>query len=118
MGQPGPGLAVIEPAMQILYADADPALAPTLEAAMIPTALAAFETPAPAPAWKEDAFNGRRAYIRTLDDQCNPLFLQDIWIKKSGVEWDTVDLKSSHCPFISRPQDLVDVTISFIEKWV
>lgn len=103
--------------MQVLYNDVDPALAPELEAAMFPTALKAFETPAPAPAWKEDAFDGRRLYIRTLDDQCNPFFLQEAWIAKTGVEWDVVDLKSSHCPFISRPEDLVEKTISIIAKW-
>ena len=104
--------------MQVLYGDADPSLASELEAGMIPTALAAFETPALAPAWAEEAFDGRRAYIRTLDDQCNPLFLQEAWIDKSGVKWDTTDLKSSHCPFISRPQEVVDSALQFIEKWV
>jgi hypothetical protein len=83
---------------------------------MIPHALAAFETPAPAPAWAETAFDGRRAYIRTSDDQCNPLFLQEMWLKKSGVAWETVDLKTSHCPFISCPEEVVAKTLRFIEK--
>lgn len=84
---------------------------------MIPHALAAFETPAPAPAWAEAAFEGCRLYIRTLDDQCNPLFLQDMWLKKSGVSWETADLKTSHCPFISRPEELVATTLSVVDKW-
>jgi hypothetical protein len=103
--------------MQILYGDADPALAPELEAGMIPHSLAAFETPASAPAWAETSFDGKRAYIRTLDDQCNPLFLQDAWLEKSGVKWDTADLKSSHCPFISCPEEVASLTQKFIEKW-
>ena len=103
--QPGPGLAIIEPAMQILYNDVqDSALRPELEAGMYPTALRAFETPASAPAWKEEAYDGRRAYIRTLDDNCNPIQLQDKWLETSGVRWDTVELKSSHCPFVSFPE--------------
>jgi hypothetical protein len=36
--------------MEVLYNDADPALTAELEAGMIPTALAAFETPASDPA--------------------------------------------------------------------
>lgn len=103
--------------MSTLYADADPSLAPELEAAMIPHALAAFETPAPAPAWAEAEYQGRRMYMRTLDDQCNPLFLQDLWIQNSGVEWATTDLKSSHCPFFSLPEELATATKACIEKW-
>lgn len=101
-----------------LYADADVSLAPSLEAAMTPHAMAAFETPAPAPAWAEAAFDGRRAFIRTLDDQCNPLFLQDMWLEKSVVTWDVADLKTSHCPFISSPEEVVAKTLAFIDKWL
>lgn len=103
--------------MPTLYGDVDPALAPELEAAMIPHALAAFETPAPPPAWAESAFDTRRAYIRTIDDQCNPLFLQDMWIEKSGVKWDLAEMKVSHCPFISCPEEVASVTIGFIKSW-
>ncbi|ATZ47509.1 hypothetical protein BCIN_02g07820 [Botrytis cinerea B05.10] len=117
VGTPSPGLAVIEPVIPILYADCDTSSAPALEAAMIPHALAAFETPAPAPAWAEPSFDGRRVYIRTAEDQCNPLFLQDIWIEKSKVSWDIADLKTSHCPFISCPEEIVAKTLTFIEKW-
>jgi hypothetical protein len=84
---------------------------------MIPHALKAFETPAPAPAWKEAAFKGRRAYLRTLDDKCNPLFLQEKWIEGSGVEWDVVDLETSHSAFISRPEEVVERIVGFLEKF-
>jgi len=104
--------------MDILYNDADPALQPKLEAAMIPHALRAFETPATAPAWAQCEFDGRRAYIRTLDDHCNPLVAQDMWLQNSGVEWQTAALNSSHCPFISVPEKVAEVTISFVEKWI
>jgi len=117
-GNPSEGLVVIEPVMPTLYADVDQSLAPTLEAAMIPHGLAAFETPAPAPAWAEPAFEGRRVYFRTLDDQCNPKFLQDIWLEKSGVSWNIVDLKTSHSPFISCPEEVAAKTLSLIDNWV
>lgn len=104
--------------METLYGDVDRDLAPKLEAAMIPHALQAFETPAGPPAWAESEFDGRRAYIRTTEDQCNPLFLQNAWLEKSGVEWDVADLKSSHCPFVSRPEETADIVIAFIKKWV
>jgi hypothetical protein len=116
--QPSKGLAIIEPVMETLYGDVDGQRKGEMEAAMIPHALAAFETPATAPAWKEAAFDGRRAYIRTLEDQCNPLFVQDLWIEKSGVEWETVDMRSGHCPFISQPHEVVEVCMRIVEKWM
>jgi hypothetical protein len=103
--------------MDTLYGDVDPVLRPKMEAAMIPHALAAFETPASAPAWAEPSFDGRRAYIRTLKDQCNPLFVQDMWLEQSGVVWDTADLDTSHCPFISRPAEVAKISLGFFEKW-
>ena len=105
--------------MGTLYNDvADANLAPKLEAAMIPHALAAFETPASAPAWAESAFNERRAYIRTTDDQCNPFSLQELWIAKSGVTWQIEDLKSSHCPFVSQPEETARVVLGVIGGWI
>lgn len=115
---PSKGLALIDPVMETLYGDVDSLRKGELEAGMIPHALAAFETPSTAPAWKEAAFDGRRVYIRTLDDQCNPLFIQDIWLGKSGVKWETADLKTSHCPFISQPQEVVKACIPFFENWI
>jgi hypothetical protein len=85
---------------------------------MNPHALLAFESPATAPAWADKAFEGRRAYIRTLDDCCNPPFLQDAWIKKTKVHWNVVDIKSGHMPFESQPEllskKIVDLMNGFL----
>lgn len=108
---------MIDPVMETLYNDVDVSRKQQLEQAMIPHAVAAFETPAPRPAWAESTFDGRRAYIRTLRDQCIPPFVQDLWIQKSGVSWDTIDVDASHCPFISRVGDLANVSIKLFEKW-
>ncbi|KAF2653858.1 prolyl aminopeptidase-like protein [Lophiostoma macrostomum CBS 122681] len=114
---PRQGVAVIDPVMPTLYADADPTLASTLEAAMIPHALSAFETPSSTPAWAEPEFDGRRAFIRTIDDQTNPLFLQDMWLDKSRVRWETVDMKTSHCPFISYPDETARIAVELMKRW-
>ncbi|PLB52223.1 alpha/beta-hydrolase [Aspergillus steynii IBT 23096] len=116
--KPFKGLALIEPAMDILYNDCDRALEPELATLMQPHALRAFETPATAPAWAESAFDGRRAYVRTLDDCCNPLPLQNIWLEKSKVEWDVVDFKTGHMPFFSQPQALAEQITKFIDGFV
>ncbi|KAJ4302666.1 hypothetical protein N0V90_001555 [Kalmusia sp. IMI 367209] len=116
---PSAGLGIIRPAMETLYNDIDSESPKKLqlEAAMIPHALAAFETPAGLPAWAEAAYDGHRAYIRTLDDQTNPLFIQDQWMQDTGVKWDTADIKTGHCPFISQPKRLAELCIAFFEKW-
>ncbi|PYH28366.1 alpha/beta hydrolase [Aspergillus neoniger CBS 115656] len=116
--KPSQGLAVIEPAMDVLYNDCDRALQPELDTLMQPHALRAFETPPTAPAWAESAFDGRRAYVRTLDDCCNPALLQDIWLEKSKVEWEVVDFKAGHMPFVSQPQALAEQITKFIDGFI
>lgn len=115
VGKPGEGLAVIEPAMEILYNDQDASREAELAAFMQPHAVAAFETKPSAPAWADAAFDGRRAYVRTLDDNCNPYPLQNIWIEKSKVKWDVVDFKSGHMPFESKPEELAVHIVKFVE---
>ncbi|RYO98127.1 hypothetical protein DL764_007172 [Monosporascus ibericus] len=115
---PSKGLALIEPAMDVLYNDCDAALAPELDKFMNPHALRAFETKPTAPAWADEAFSGRRAYVRTLNDCCNPVSLQDKWLEKSKVEWNVADLESGHMPFISQPEALAKQVVKFIHGFV
>lgn len=116
--QPSKGLAVLEPAMDVLYNDCNPALAPKLERSMRPHALLAFDTKATAPAWADKGFDGKRAYVRTLDDCCNPSWLQDAWLKKSGVQWEVVDFKTGHMPFVSQPEALGTQIVKFIHGFM
>ncbi|KAJ8108898.1 hypothetical protein ONZ43_g6287 [Nemania bipapillata] len=104
--KPSKGLAVIEPAMEVLYSDCDPALGSEFAKHMNPHSLLAFATPATAPGWADKAFDGRRAYIRTLKDCCNPSWLQDSWLEKSKVQWDVIDFETGHMPFVSQPKAL------------
>ncbi|KAI5926281.1 alpha/beta-hydrolase [Camillea tinctor] len=113
--KPAKGLALIEPAMDILYSDCDRALAPALEKQVLPHALLAFDGKASAPAWADAGFAGRRAYVRTLRDRCNPSWLQDSWLEKSRVEWDVVDFETGHMPFVSQPQALAAQIVRFVD---
>jgi pimeloyl-ACP methyl ester carboxylesterase len=116
--KPSEGLALIEPAMDILYNDCDPALEPELEKYMKPHAFQAFETKATAPAWQDKGFDGRRVYVRTLDDHCNPVSLQDMWIEKSKVKWAVVDFKTGHMPFVSQPEALGMEIVKSVDKFM
>ncbi|KAH8165505.1 hypothetical protein CIB48_g2743 [Xylaria polymorpha] len=112
--KPSQGLALIEPAMEILYNDCEPDA--ELDGFMKPHALRAFETKPSAPAWKDEGFDGRRLYIRTIKDQCNPASLQDMWIEKSGVKWDIIDFETGHMPFVSQPRKLAEQVSKFANK--
>lgn len=116
--QPSKGLALIEPAMDILYNDCDSALSSELEGRMLPHANLAFETKATAPAWADHGFDGKRVYVRTLLDCCNPSFLQDMWLEKSKVQWEVVDFQTGHMPFESQPQQLAEQIIKSARGFV
>lgn len=103
--------------MDILYNDCDPAHSPRLDEYMNPHAMMAFETKAMAPGWADEGFNGRRVYVRTLDDCCNPSWLQDCWIEKSKVKWTVVDFKSGHMPFESQPGPLAEQVMKSVDDF-
>ncbi|KAI1157676.1 Alpha/Beta hydrolase protein [Nemania serpens] len=112
--KPSKGLAVIEPAMDILYNDCQPD--PELDNSMTPHALQAFETKASAPAWQDQGFDGCRVYIRTVNDCCNPAALQDAWIEKSGVNWNVVNFETGHMPFVSQPEALAAQVVKLVDE--
>lgn len=104
--------------MDILYNDCDPARAAELGMSLVPHAYSAFQTRSTAPAWADAAFDGRRAYVRTLDDCCNPVFVQDMWLEKTKVHWDVINLKTGHMPFVSQPEALAAEVLKFTKGFM
>ncbi|GAM87322.1 hypothetical protein ANO11243_053450 [Dothideomycetidae sp. 11243] len=103
--------------MDILYNDCDAARAAELDKYMVPHAPLAFETKPSAPAWADKGFDGRRGYVRTADDACNPASLQDMWLQKSNVEWDVAHFQTGHMPFVSQPKALASQIDKFIKAF-
>ncbi|KAK8087235.1 alpha/beta-hydrolase [Apiospora phragmitis] len=117
--KPSPNVALIEPHMDILYNDCDASQAAALGQAMAPHANLAFETKPSAPGWADAGFDaGRRVYVRTRDDCCNPASLQDVWLAKSQVRWEVVDFQSGHMPFVSRPEALAAQIVTSVRGFV
>ncbi|KAK8009233.1 hypothetical protein PG991_011784 [Apiospora marii] len=106
--KPSANVCVIEPHMDILYNDCDRSQAEALGRAMTPHANLAFETKPSAPGWADPGYDERRVYVQTMDDCCNPASLQDKWVAKSRVEWEVIDFKSGHMPFVSKPGTLAE----------
>lgn len=67
--------------------------------------------------WKDEAYNGRRAYIRCLQDNAISIEVQDALIQASGVEWTLKTLNASHSPFLSMPKDLAQVVSEIHEQF-
>ena len=105
--------------MDILYSDvsSESPRKPELQARMLPHSIVALSTPSGPPAWGESTFDGRRAYVRTLGDQTNPVVLQDGWVRDSGVEWEVETLEAGHCPFISQPERLSEICLGYFRTW-
>jgi len=99
----------------VLFNDLDDAHAAPLVEALGTTSLSAFDTPAPSPAWAEEAFKGKLAFLRCLRDQALPTFVQDMFVQKSGVEWVVKDVDAGHCPFVSRPEAVVKALGELVE---
>ncbi|KAI5457671.1 Alpha/beta hydrolase fold-1 [Mariannaea sp. PMI_226] len=75
-------------------------------------ALAAFTTPSPPPAWKDEVFNGRRAYIKCQNDMAIPIVAQKMMVESTGLDWQELDLDASHSPFLTHSDEMCE----FIEK--
>ena len=55
------------------------------------------------------SFRGKIAFVRCLKDHALPLFLQDMFMEKSGVEWNVENIEASHSPYASKPDELANV---------
>lgn len=96
----------------------DSGLAVRLEKALLPHDLFAFDSPAPAPAWKESEYEGRLVFLKCTKDNAVPLFVQDMFIEKSGVKWLVKDVEASHSPFASRPEELTKLLMEWAKYFL
>ena len=69
----------------------------------------ALDSKAPPAAWAQPEFAGRIAFLRCMQDQALPPFLQDMFMEKSGVAWKVKDIEASHSPFASKPAEMVEI---------
>ncbi len=95
--------------MSTLYGDVDETVAEKMNHGLLPHALKAFESPAPPPAWAEPAFKGRIAFLKCLEDQALPTFVQDMFLQRSGVEWKVKEIEAGHSAYAARPQEVTEI---------
>ncbi|KAI1436604.1 Alpha/Beta hydrolase protein [Xylaria sp. CBS 124048] len=114
---PSEGLVTVPAIMDTLYHDCDPARESELAKYMNPHAMQAFVTKPSTPAWRDEGFENRRVYIRTLHDKIQSKALQTKWIEKTGVKWEVLDFESGHMPFLSRPEALAEMVVKAVRKF-
>ena len=85
--QDEPGIISVLNAARIFFHDVPDAAASEAVAALRPQSAISVSSPCPSPAWEEQAFAGRCAYIRCLEDKALPCLAQDEMLNASGVEW-------------------------------
>lgn len=77
-----------------------------------------FTTPSPPPAWKDKAFDGRRAYIKCHLDNAILIVGQNAMTTYSGVEWSELQLEDAgHSPFLTHTEAVGSYVDGLAQKW-
>ena len=77
----------------------------------------ALESPSSTPAWTEEAYSGRLAYLTCTLDACLPRALQETWIKKTRVTWAIRRVEGSHTAFVSKAKEVAEFVAEFANTW-
>ena len=64
------------------------------------------------------AYDDRRVYLLTCQDEALPAFAQEAFIRDGGIEWDVHKLDTSHSPFISEPKQLAAIVEAKVQDSV
>ena len=101
--------------LAILSADIDPIIAKENASRLVPHALLAFKSPAPAPAWTDPGFEGRLAYLVCTEDVAIPRFGQEAMMHGTGMEWVVKEMEGSHnCPFLKKTEEASEAVDAFV----
>ncbi|KAJ5779113.1 hypothetical protein N7457_006833 [Penicillium paradoxum] len=119
LDQPSVNLSVIDDPINYFAADVEPALARSLNQEVNPHSTLAFTSPQPHPAWADEAFQGRLAFIVTTEDRAVPKEAQFGMVAATQKEWILKELTSSHCaPFLNRIDETVGLTREIIDQFL
>lgn len=105
--------------LAMLSADIDPVLAEGNASRLVPHALLAFKSPAPAPAWTGTGFEDRLAYLVCTEDQAIPKFGQEAMMQGTGVEWAVREIVGSHTsPFLKKMEEAAGAVDAFVDGFL
>ncbi|KAJ0419320.1 Alpha/beta hydrolase fold-1 [Aspergillus carlsbadensis] len=115
LDKPLPNLNVPSDPTANFAADVNSELLGNLDAHVKPHSTLAFNSPQPAPAWADEAYDGRRAFIVTTADQAVPREAQYGMISATEKSWIIKEMDCSHCaPFLSRIGECVESVLGLL----
>ncbi|KAL8852520.1 MAG: hypothetical protein Q9221_002644 [Calogaya cf. arnoldii] len=94
-----------------LFHDLPSVLADAATISSISQSLTSFQSPCPAATWDAEAFKGRCAYIRTVNDRAMPYEIQKMMLEGTGQDWITRDIETGHSPQLAAPEKLSSIII-------
>ncbi|KAL8798185.1 MAG: hypothetical protein Q9182_006877 [Xanthomendoza sp. 2 TL-2023] len=100
-----------------LFHDLPPVLADAAVLSCISQSLKSFQSPCPAATWHTEAFKGRCAYIRTVNDRAIPYEVQNMMLEGSGQEWITRDIETGHSAQLAAPETLKNIIIEVSKQF-
>ena len=100
-----------------LYQDVPSLLADAAVLSAISHGLTSFKSPCPAASWDADAFKGRCAYIRTLNDQAVPFPVQNMMLEGTGQAWIIKDIETGHSPQFAAPERLSNIILELAKHF-
>ncbi|KAJ4351214.1 uncharacterized protein N0V89_006553 [Didymosphaeria variabile] len=98
-----------------LYNDIAPAHAAVVAVSAMAQGMTAFTSPCPRASWDSEAYRGRVGFVRTTQDACIPVQVQQMMLDGTGVEWIVKDVESAHNAQISKPEELTRVLVELAE---
>jgi hypothetical protein len=83
-----------------------------------PHATLPFTSPQPQPAWADEAFQGRLAFIVTTDDRAVPKEAQFGMMAATQKPWIVKEIPSSHCgPFLNQIDETLRLTREIVGQF-
>ncbi|KAK4081642.1 uncharacterized protein Triagg1_2383 [Trichoderma aggressivum f. europaeum] len=111
------GVTYTKNEIETFYHDVSPELAKTIIPTLTSQSAMSVQSRPAAVGWLDNVYDGRRAYIRCLQDGALPLAAQDGMLALSGVEWIIKSLEASHSPYLSMPDELTSVVAEIIAEF-
>ncbi|KPM38494.1 hypothetical protein AK830_g8054 [Neonectria ditissima] len=102
----------------IFYNNVDDALTKAAVKGLRQQAHTSFTTPSSPPAWQDEVFDGRRAYIKCQQDRTIPYIAQSMMLQFSGHQWHELDLgDAGHSPFLSHTESVYKFIDERASEW-